>query len=62
MLIVHSLVVNVCTYNKEGKNIVELILQKDVMLSIEMRSMFNNIHATILERSIAESMSVNLKR
>ena len=50
------------SYDKEGKKIVKLILQKDVMLPIEIRLMFNNIHATILERSLAESTSVNPKR
>ena len=47
---------------KKVKKIVELILQKEVVLSIEIRSMFNNIHWNILERSFAEGTSVNPKQ
>ena len=51
------------TYDKEGKKkkkITNIAEGSDAI--IEIRSMFNNIHAKILDRSLAESTSVNPKR
>ena len=49
------------TYDKESKKKITNIAEGGDAI-IEMRSMFNNIHANILERSLAESTSVNPKR
>ena len=49
------------TYDKEGKKKITNIAEGSDAI-IEIRSMFNNIHANILERSLAESTSVNPKR
>ena len=49
-------------YDKEGKKKKITNIAEGSEAIIEIRSMFNNIHAKILDRSLAESTSVNPKR